>query len=153
MLSHLLRLYSYNAWANGLVLDKIKSMKNPDETLTKIFSHILAAERLWLARIQGSDTSTIQVWPEYSLDELDKAALENRRMINNLMVDMTNSDLETEITYVNTKGIEYHTAVKDILTHLALHGGYHRGQLAREMRRSGTEPVNTDFITFVREGG
>lgn len=35
----------------------------------------------------------------------------------------------------------------------AIYGAYHRGQIARAHRAAGETPVNTDFITFVREPG
>jgi len=34
---------------------------------------------------------------------------------------------------------------------VALHGSYHRGQVAAAVRAAGGEPVNTDYITYVRE--
>ena len=40
---------------------------------------------------------------------------------------------------------------RDILFHLASHGAYHRGQISVTLRHSNLEPVNTDYITFVRE--
>ncbi|MEX1013556.1 MAG: DinB family protein [Candidatus Paceibacterota bacterium] len=153
MLSHLLRLYTYNAWANGLLLEKLKSMETPIESITKFYSHILATEKLWMYRIQGLDTSKIEVWPNLSTNVIDKHTFDNRRMINDFLSNLKESDLDTEITYTNTSGTEYHTPLKDILIHLAMHGNYHRGQIAREMRRIYIEPVNTDFITFVRSGG
>ena len=48
--------------------------------------------------------------------------------------------------------VEYDTAVGDILTHIATHGGYHRGQVAKAIGRAGGTSVNTDFMQFVREG-
>jgi uncharacterized damage-inducible protein DinB len=60
--------------------------------------------------------------------------------------------LNTTMTYRNSKGLEFTNSVGDTLTHVWLHGSYHRGQIAQAIRRAGHEPVNTDFITFVREG-
>jgi len=31
------------------------------------------------------------------------------------------------------------------------HGGYHRGQIAMQLRQQGLEPVNTDYIIWVRQ--
>jgi uncharacterized damage-inducible protein DinB len=39
-----------------------------------------------------------------------------------------------------------------LFAHVALHGAYHRGQIAWLVRDSSHEPVNTDFIMFAREG-
>jgi uncharacterized damage-inducible protein DinB len=38
----------------------------------------------------------------------------------------------------------------DMLLQVFTHGGYHRGQIAMEMRRAGLEPINTDYIVFLR---
>jgi uncharacterized damage-inducible protein DinB len=43
-------------------------------------------------------------------------------------------------------------AVGDILTHVAMHGAYHRAQIATAVRESGQEPAYTDFIHAVRQG-
>jgi uncharacterized damage-inducible protein DinB len=40
--------------------------------------------------------------------------------------------------------------VIDILTHVVVHGAYHRGQIAKLLGRAGVAAVNTDYITFAR---
>lgn len=42
------------------------------------------------------------------------------------------------------------SAVRDVLLHVALHGSYHRGQLAWLARTAGAVPTATDFIVFSR---
>jgi hypothetical protein len=32
----------------------------------------------------------------------------------------------------------------------SMHGGYHRGQIARQLRAAGREPPYTDYIEFTR---
>ncbi|MEX0780484.1 MAG: DinB family protein [Balneolales bacterium] len=153
MLSYLHRLFTYNAWANKLILDKILILDAPDKTVIKLFSHILASEKIWFSRIEGVNTSGIELWPNVSPDMLESLFIDNRKLENEQVTHLKEFDLDTDITYTNSAGIEYHTPLKDILTHLVIHNGYHRGQLALEMRKSSVEPVNTDFITFVRQGG
>ena len=41
-------------------------------------------------------------------------------------------------------------AVIAVLTHVALHGSYHRGQIAALIRSGGDEPINTDYIMWLR---
>jgi uncharacterized damage-inducible protein DinB len=36
---------------------------------------------------------------------------------------------------------------------MTTHGTYHRGQIAMQLRQQGLEPVNTDYIMFLRMGG
>jgi uncharacterized damage-inducible protein DinB len=40
--------------------------------------------------------------------------------------------------------------VDDILLHVALHGSYHRGQVALLVREAANKPAPTDYIGFVR---
>jgi len=54
--------------------------------------------------------------------------------------------------YRNAAGQEFATPVIDILLQLITHGGYHRGQIAKIIARSGGTVVPTDFIVFAREG-
>jgi len=37
-----------------------------------------------------------------------------------------------------------------ILSHVIIHGGYHRGQIAILLRQAGSDPAVTDFIAYVR---
>jgi uncharacterized damage-inducible protein DinB len=41
-------------------------------------------------------------------------------------------------------------AVGDMLLHVALHGAYHRGQIALLVRAGGSTPSPTDYIAFIR---
>ncbi|HEY6147556.1 MAG TPA: DinB family protein [Thermoanaerobaculia bacterium] len=36
--------------------------------------------------------------------------------------------------------------------HVVIHGGYHRGQIAAELRAAGFTPAYTDYIEAVRRG-
>lgn len=78
---------------------------------------------------------------------VEKNAVEYRRYLEALSEEKLNATM----TYRNSKGLEFTNAVSDTLTHVSLHGSYHRGQIAQALRNAGHEPVNTDFITFVRE--
>ena len=55
------------------------------------------------------------------------------------------------VRYRNSRGEEFHTPVGDLLTHVLMHGAYHRGQIAASVRRAGGEPAATDYIAFTRE--
>lgn len=60
------------------------------------------------------------------------------------------SDLDEVVTYKNSKGTEFKTSIKDVLIHVALHGQYHQGQINLQLRINDIEPINLDYITFVR---
>jgi uncharacterized damage-inducible protein DinB len=53
--------------------------------------------------------------------------------------------------YRNSAGVPFHTSVADMLAQAALHGSYHRGQIALLVRQGGGTPAVTDYIAFVRD--
>ncbi|HYJ78559.1 MAG TPA: DinB family protein [Longimicrobiaceae bacterium] len=59
-------------------------------------------------------------------------------------------DLDREVPYINSAGQGFQSTIGDILLHVALHGAYHRGQVAAAVRARGGAPVPTDYIAFVR---
>jgi len=62
----------------------------------------------------------------------------------------SNQQLDSSVTYRNSAGTEYTSAIRDILIHVALHGAYHRGQIAAAVRGGGDTPASTDYIAYVR---
>ncbi|UUZ86950.1 DinB family protein [Paenibacillus sp. P26] len=93
------------------------------------------------------------LWQEVGPAECARLAEHNRKGFAAYLDSLTEEDLDRVVTYRNQTGREYSTSIRDILTHLALHGQYHRGQINTLLRTEGMEPVNVDFITFVRNGG
>ncbi len=60
--------------------------------------------------------------------------------------------LSRGIAYRNTKGEVWTSTVAEVLTHVVIHSGYHRGQIAAEIRSEGATPAYTDFIHAARQG-
>ncbi len=153
MREHLQRLFDHMTWADRRVLDLLNASPGVRQhSVLRLFSHLLAAERVWMLRLRGEDASRQLIWPEWTLEELNAAAAESTSSYASFLEALRDEDLAGEVAYANSQGVVFRTRIVDILTHVALHGSYHRGQIAAAVRASGEEPVNTDFITFVREG-
>ena len=54
------------------------------------------------------------------------------------------------VHYTNTNGQAFDNSVRDILFNVINHSTYHRGQIAREFREYGPEPLVTDYIFYKR---
>jgi uncharacterized damage-inducible protein DinB len=98
----------------------------------------------------GADSSHIQIWAEVSLESCVEMVNLNYHNYAKLLSTLSNNDLNRVVTYKNSKGTEFHNTIREILTHVALHGQYHRGQINQLLRITGLEPINVDFITFKR---
>lgn len=117
-----------------------------------LLAHSLAAEHVWLARLEQR-APVHAVWPTLSLEQCETLAAENEAGYQAFFAQLEVSQLSAMIRYRNMAGDAFETSVADILTHVALHGPYHRGQLAKVIARSGGTVVSTDFILFQRETG
>lgn len=143
------RLYAHMWWAHDALVTELLRQPADAETL-RLFAHVVAAEHLWLSRIDLTKAK-VPVWPTLSLDEISRLESENRARFGELL-GRRDDTREQRIRYRNSAGNAFENSVGEILTHVALHGHYHRGQIARVMRAAGREPVYTDYIGFVRKG-
>ena len=144
------RMLAHDAWANAAVLAGLRTGPAPDKARGWM-AHIIGAERLWLARIR-QEVPRLAVWPDLDLDtcaaELPELAADWQRLLEGLHHD----GLHEAVAYRNTKGEFWTSTVMDILTHVALHASYHRGQVAAAVREAGGTPSYTDYIQAVRMG-
>jgi uncharacterized damage-inducible protein DinB len=144
------RLFAWNDWAHREVLAAL-GRAEPPQRAAKVFSHMLGAEFLWLARLLKEDRRVV-VWPEGSR-EIWRVELEELRwMWSSYLGSLTDAELGSMVAYVNSKGEAYSSSVDDILTHVVQHASYHRGQIAGALRDAGQEPPYTDYIHAARRG-
>lgn len=145
-------MYEHIHWANQRILDVLKTIKPENsQTTRRLFSHILCAEQVWLSRIQGRDSSKLPIWAELEIEECENLILRNEKGFSELLACLSETDLDQQIIYKNSNDQEFQTPLIDILTHVALHGQHHRGQINLQLREKGIEPVAIDYITFVRQ--
>ncbi|MEH7307839.1 DinB family protein [Neobacillus drentensis] len=143
-------MYEHLNWSNQRILETLQNMDVENKQVNNLFSHILFAEQVWFTRLKGSDTSELPIWAEVSLETCVALANQNNQHFKEFLSGLTNHALEQIVSYRNSKGIEFNNSVRDILTHVTIHGQYHRGQINLLLRANETEPVNVDFITFRR---
>lgn len=146
------KLAAYTSWANERVLTVLESLGNQvPATSLHLLSHLLNAQAVWLARIEERK-SPVGVFDDHTLAECRALHESTSGRLLSLAASPP-QDLVAVITYTNTQNEFFKTSLHDILTHVFNHGTYHRAQIARDLRQNGLEPINTDYITFVRETG
>ena len=143
-------MFDHVNWANQRILETLQSIKGENQEVNRLFSHILFGERIWITRLQGVDSSQLPVWSDVDIEICAELVMLNEVSFKEYLTDLVEPDMDKLIFYTNSKGTEFKHSARDILTHVALHGQYHRGQINSRLRAGGIEPVNIDFITFVR---
>ncbi|HSR50456.1 MAG TPA: DinB family protein [Acidobacteriota bacterium] len=149
LLEKIVRLWEHAFWADRLVADRLTSLGNPPAQAVREFAHVIAAEEVWLARLQGRP-SRLAVWPSLAVNELDGVVRRTQRDFSAYLNQLGESDLSEVIDYVNSDQEAFSTPVDDILLHTALHGQYHRGKVNLILRESGHPPTACDYIAFIR---
>ena len=143
------RLYDHLCWADRKVLESLRSTANPSARALGLYGHVLGAEHVWLMRIH-SKPAAVAVWPSLTLDQCEEIASANCESFGQLVRSLTPASLAKEIRYSNSAGASFTSTLEDILVHVAMHGSYHRGQIAMSLRESGEAPAPTDYIAFAR---
>ena len=143
------RLFDHLAWADDRVLRSLREAPAIPPKALELFAHVLGAEHVWLARLRQT-SGRVPVWPSLDLDQCAALALENKAGYGALLDELQADGLRAEVPYTNSAGTSFRTPVEDILLHVALHGCYHRGQVAILLRQNGAVPQPSDYIAFVR---
>jgi len=151
MIDHLRRQFAYDAWPNREVLKAVRSSGQTSTRPLQLMAHILSAGRLWLERLRQQPQS-LAVWPEFDLAQCEAQAAEIGRLWKEYLSGLSAVQLEQTASYKNSKDERWSSTVQDVLTHVLMHGAYHRGQIASWMRENGQTPAYTDFIHAVRQG-
>jgi uncharacterized damage-inducible protein DinB len=145
----LLNLMQHMRWADALIADALERDSIRDPKITGLFAHIAAVEHLWYARVQVR-APKFAVWPSLSIADARTLAAEQADSFEQLVQSADDRALARSVHYRNSAGHEYHSAVSDIVTHVAMHGSHHRGQIVQRLRAAGHEPPYVDFIQFMR---
>lgn len=151
-------LLLYMLWADRLTLRVLREVRPEDlvreagvsfGSLLGTLVHMLAAQRLWLARFSG-----------HALDRLPAAAdfpdllswitgwEETASGLEAFIAGLTDEQLATPITWTSTTGETHTRPLWQPVLSLVNHASYHRGQVASLLRQMGYEPPRTDLIHY-----
>ena len=128
---------------------QLGSQGNVADDTIELFAHVLGAEEVWLSRLEQRQ-STLAVWPTLARGQLAQTAAAVAQSYRTYLARLTPEELVGEVPYKNSIGQAFRTPIGEILMHVAMHGSYHRGQVALRMRRDGAIPAPTDYIAFIR---
>ena len=149
MLETLRALVAHLRWADERTITGMRSLPSPHPQALRWMAHVLGSEHMWLSRIQGTDPR-VAVWPELGIEGCTQLARDNHAALAALLASLDEHGLGRIVRYVNSKGETYDSTVGDILLHVAMHGQYHRGQVAAAIRDGGGVPLATDYIVLRR---
>ena len=143
------QVWLYNNWANDILFKTFETYgdRMPASCL-RLLSHIVNAQYTWLCRING-EKQVVGLWDVHDLESCKTLHAATSQGLKTAM-EQHADDLDIKIEYANSQGRVFQNSLFDILFQVFNHATYHRAQIAMEMRINGLQPVNTDYINFVR---
>jgi uncharacterized damage-inducible protein DinB len=151
-LSQMQRMFRFDAWATGESLAALRASGDASPRARRLVAHVLAAQWVWLSRLGQGGASWIALWPDLTLDECETHRRDLAAAWTRYLGGLDAAVLESTVTYTNSAGQAHSSRVDDLITHVAMHGHYHRGQAAMELRAAGHTPAVTDYIHATRNG-
>lgn len=152
------KLFEYDAQMNERTLESLRTIPTPSadadaaQRAIDIFTHMQAAKRMWLSRIDESVQPPVALFPrDVPLEDAERRL----RIINDAwrrwLSELIEARLRHDLIYTSTEGTRWKSRIEDVLTQLYGHGHYHRGQIAMLVRQAGGEPATTDWIFTHRD--
>lgn len=149
MKEYFIKLFRYNEWANNQVLEAFLQPMDNQEEVTRLFSHIISVQKLWLDRILNNKI-IFEFWNNYSLEGCIKISKESSSEWLKYLETLSEDGFSEKISYVNSKGEHYQNTIEDILAHVINHSTYHRAQIAMLLRKAEAVPPVTDYVFYRR---
>lgn len=149
LLEHIRHLWQHAFEADARLLAAIQATAGDVPGVLREYTHLIAAEETWLARIEQRPPRTT-VWPDASLTDAQTLREQTEAAYRAYLAGLHDEALSAPVQYTNSAGQSFTDTVADILLHVLLHSQYHRGKVNLLLRQNGHSPVATDYIAFVR---
>jgi len=159
--SYLRGLLEYNGWANKELFEKVGEL--PPEEVTKkrktllesihlSLNHLLAVDRIWLAHMQGRAHGITELRGRLyqDMDELWQGRQDMDATLLDYLDGLDADALEEIVDYELIGGNTGSLSRAMCLTHLAMHGSYHRGWIADMFGQAGSPPPIIDIPVYER---
>ena len=158
---YLLALLDYNAWANERYFEQIRDLpadevnKQRQSLMNNIHvsvNHLLMIDKVWLAHMKGERHSfeKLQTALHDDLDDLWAAKKEMDREIRDYVSGLSEDDLEEIVAYELIGGNRGRLPRYMIVTHLAIHGAFHRGFIGDMFGQIPIMPAGQDIPVWER---
>ena len=155
------KLYAYNHWANGRMLESVTGLHQEEfsrevggsfGSMWATLVHIMGVEWLYPQRWKGTSPTRLPA-PDSIADFHSLQSYWNgvRAEQQQFLAELTEERLQQRVEYVNFHGETYGYPLIDQMRHLVNHSTYHRGQVTLQLRSLGKQPLATDYLMYLDE--
>ena len=151
-------LFKYKAWSNDqlfIELAKVDSLAQQEarHNAMRILNHIYVVDQIFAAHLSGAVQSftATNTTETPTLEALrDGVAMLDAWYVD-YAADVSPEQLAENIAFTFTDGDQGLMTREEMLTHVSLHGAYHRGGAGRIMTQAGTPPPRDLYTRFLHQ--
>jgi uncharacterized damage-inducible protein DinB len=151
-------MFRYNAWANDEFFTKLERLDpaqqgEPRHLSIRTLNHCYVVNQIFVAHLTGAQHGyTADNTPETpALGELRAAVAATDLWYLDYLERVSEAELDQPIAFVFTDGDRGCMSRREMLTHAAIHGAYHRGEVGRILKQiSAALPWDT-FAVFLHQ--
>lgn len=149
-------LFRYQAWANGAFFEKLELVDPVQHQAEfrqamRLMNHAYVVAEIFAAHLVGNahayaSDNTDETPP---LADLRAAVAASDRWYLDYVRSATSAQLSDNIAFSFTDGDKGYMSREEMITHVVLHGGYHRGEVGRILTRLSVETPWDTFAVFL----
>jgi uncharacterized damage-inducible protein DinB len=156
---YLLNLLNYNSWANDeffKVIIKLsseeinKQRKSFMNSIRNSLNHLLVIDKVWLSNMKKEKHTfdNLQTILYENMEQLWKEKKKEEQLIKNYVENLSDKEFEEIVECELIGGNKVLISRSMIITHLVMHGGYHRGIIAEMFGQIPLPPIAQDITTW-----
>jgi uncharacterized damage-inducible protein DinB len=151
-------LFKYKAWSNDQLfveLAKVDPVARQEarHSALRLLNHIYVVDQIFAAHLSGAVQSfaATNTTETPTLEGLrDGVAMLDAWYVD-YAADLSAEQLAEKISFTFTDGDKGLMTREEMLTHVSLHGAYHRGGAGRIMTQAGTPPPRDLYTRFLHQ--
>jgi uncharacterized damage-inducible protein DinB len=149
-------MFRYKVWANDEILTAMTLLEHASQgaeshAAIRILNHTYVVDRIFAANLQrlehGYAATNTADTP--TLETLGTAIKESDRWYVDYVSKLSAEALSESIDFTFTDGALGRMSRQEMLSHVVLHGGYHRGAIGRIMAQFSIKPPRDVFTGFL----
>jgi uncharacterized damage-inducible protein DinB len=149
-------LFKYKAWANDEILAKMKlfdekAHATERHAAIRILNHTYIVDRIFAANLQKiqHEYKATNTDDTPTLEQLQAEVTTSDRWYLEYVAALDTNRLSEAIDFTFTDGALARMSREEMLMHVVLHGGYHRGAIGRIMVQLSITPPRDVFTGFL----
>ena len=151
-------LFKYKAWSNEqlfIELAKVDAVVQQEarHNAMRILNHIYVVDQIFAAHLSGAVQSftATNTTETPTLEALSDGVAMLDAWYVDYSADLSPEQLAENIAFTFTDGDKGLMTREEMLTHVSLHGAYHRGGAGRIMTQVGTPPPRDLYTRFLHQ--